>query len=435
MRRIARPYRPLAPAPMTASRSILHYVPRRVRRQLRSRLIPPILRTARRFAGAEPTLPAMRRYQHGGHETFGGYHDIRPISADGRALLAHATALVRRSPRASDEVEIGYFDRETAEFVALGRTALWCWQLGARLRWWPGEQRVLASNMLVGAEPSYCAIGPKRAIERLCSRPLFDVSADGCVGLALNFGRLARTRPGYGYPALEDPFEDEWLPPGDGVTIVELASGQTTGFVSLSSFAALGSNGTRRFHYLNSGFLSPSGKRFSVLHKHLEHPDRTAHWKVQAVIGNRDGTDLQIVPLPGAASHSSWIDDERIAYTVSALPFERHATYFLYDTRTRGVAPLHAAAPRGDGHPSLDPVSGRWITDSYPDLYDEQALHVLDPRGSCTTLARLRVFPGYSGEWRCDLHPRWGPDGSVVVIDSTHEGSRAMYELTTSSAA
>jgi Tol biopolymer transport system component len=32
------------------------------------------------------------------------------------------------------------------------------------------------------------------------------------------------------------------------------------------------------------------------------------------------------------------------------------------------------------------------------------------------------------GEWRCDTHPRYSPDGTKVVIDSTHEGlGRQMY--------
>lgn len=34
----------------------------------------------------------------------------------------------------------------------------------------------------------------------------------------------------------------------------------------------------------------------------------------------------------------------------------------------------------------------------------------------------------YNGEWRCDLHPRFSPNGRKVAIDSAHGGDgRQLY--------
>jgi hypothetical protein len=414
-------------------------LPRPLRRMLKTRVAPPALRALRRMREPNGAIDAapVRSFRVAGCETFAGYYDVSPISPDGCALLAHATSLRRRSPGVGDNARIGWFDLASGAYHDAGETRLWNWQMGARLRWWQGEpDKALAYNGLLDARPALCLARAGGEPVQLFPRPLFDVSRDQRTGVALNFGRLARCRPGYGYPAMADPFADDPCPSSDGIVIADLASGTSRLAFSLADFAELIDEPVAgAFHYLNAASLSPAGSRFSVLHKYLPDAQNVHKWVVCAVVGSSDGSNLARVPLRGNPSHYWWIDEDRIVYTgnsgVSSI-------YQIYDCRDRSVTPFSRAAPEIDGHPSCQ--SGRanplWVTDQYPDLYAEQALFLFradDARP--VELARFAADPRYQDEWRCDLHPRWSDDGGCVVIDSTHEGHRAIYAVTVTEAA
>ena len=53
--------------------------------------------------------------------------------------------------------------------------------------------------------------------------------------------------------------------------------------------------------------------------------------------------------------------------------------------------------------------------------------------GALAALARHVAFfrspPAYTGDVRCDLHPRWSRDGRAVCVDSTDDGTRQVYVL------
>jgi len=56
--------------------------------------------------------------------------------------------------------------------------------------------------------------------------------------------------------------------------------------------------------------------------------------------------------------------------------------------------------------------------------------------GTRVPLAHLLSTPKYTGEWRCDNHPRFSRDGKLVTVDSPHGGNgRQIYLIDISSIA
>jgi Tol biopolymer transport system component len=92
-----------------------------------------------------------------------------------------------------------------------------------------------------------------------------------------------------------------------------------------------------------------------------------------------------------------------------------------------------------NGHNTYLPRrNNEWIlNDTYPDkqrLQHPYLYHI--PTNRRIPLGHFHSPKEYVGEWRCDTHPRYSPDGTKVVIDSTHEGlGRQMYLIDVSSIA
>jgi len=102
--------------------------------------------------------------------------------------------------------------------------------------------------------------------------------------------------------------------------------------------------------------------------------------------------------------------------------------FYLFEDQSDRVEPVGPDVMTRDGHCSYLP-GNRWIlNDTYPDKERQQHLYLYDTAtGRRVPLATFYSPPEYAGEWRCDLHPRFSPDGRFVTVDSAHEGGRQIY--------
>ena len=82
-----------------------------------------------------------------------------------------------------------------------------------------------------------------------------------------------------------------------------------------------------------------------------------------------------------------------------------------------------------DGHACYSP-DGHWIAcDTYPRGPDHSSEVMLYDRvrNRKVRLGSFRSEPIFEGDIRCDLHPRWTPDGTALTIDAVPDGERQIY--------
>lgn len=370
----------------------------------------------------------IRKFADVNRQVFFGYYDITPFSPDSRLLLAIHAPIKNITPEPETEVIVGYYDLndEKGSFYEIGRSTTWCWQQGCRLQWYPdGSNRKVLYNRLVDGRYG-CVIqdiGSKKIIKSY-KRPVYAISDDGRWGLTLNFSRLQRLRPGYGYVNFPDETREQEKPQKDGIWRIDMDSGKEEFLFSVADVAGLEILDSMKGaeHYFNHLLFNPAGTRFMFIHLWTKDKKKFG----RHITCDIDGKNKFVLNNRGHASHYIWKSNDEL------LVFSTHqgsgTNYYLYKDKTSSKSVIGQGILKEDGHPSFSPDGTTLLLDTYPDKFREQRLFVygLDT-GEITGLGSFYSPLKFRGESRCDLHPRWSPCGKYVSIDSAHEGKRAMY--------
>jgi Tol biopolymer transport system component len=181
-------------------------------------------------------------------------------------------------------------------------------------------------------------------------------------------------------------------------------------------------------HWFNHLLVSTDGKRFIFLHR-WRGPKEGRSFATRMFTADPDGGNLHVLDPHGKTSHFIWRDPRHVL--AWAWHPSRGDRFYLYQDRTGKVEAIGPEVMTVNGHCSYLP-GGRWIlNDTYPDQQRLQHLYLYDTRsGKRVELGSFLSPREYAGEWRCDLHPRFSPDGRGVSIDSPHAGNgRQIYLL------
>lgn len=373
-------------------------------------------------------LPKLRALTRGPTQHFFGYYDKLEFDPTDRYVLGMATQTENRLVEPTDSVEIGMIDLDARgqSWVRLGESRAWNWQQGCMLQWLPGDRREVIWNDREGEgdEAHFVArildVGTRTL--RTIDSPIYAVTPDGASALSIDFSRLQRARPTYGYVGVDDPSEGSPAPADNGIFEVDLETGDSHLILSIAEVVGFGRSSSYapdEEHYLEMVQFNPSGTRFVVFERWIDGALRS-----RVLTANADGSELFLLSsAPGNLSHVAWIDDANL--TIFATAYDGYA---MFEDR-RGYTSTLLEASR-DGHEWFVAGADWMVSDTYGDDQNIQhpfLYHI--PTETTFALAHLMAEETFEGKLRCDNHPRVSRDGRKIVIDSAHRQGRQMYLL------
>ena len=404
---------------------------------------------------SQPFLHSVRGAETGPLETFVptraitrgplnhwfGYYDKREFDPTGRYVLSNETSFEGRAPTGDDSINVGYVDTQYHDtWYPIGQSRAWGWQQGCMLQWVGGRGQTVLWNDREGDSFVCRLFSIADRSTRTIPRPIYTVSPDGRFGLSVDFSRIDNLRPGYGYDGLADPNVAQRAPQDSGIWRVDLETGEDELIVSLADVASIpwpdGQQHTEAWHYFNHLLINPSGTRFIVLHRYRPKFDPATrqfegNFVTRMFTANVDGSDRFVLDPSGFTSHFIWKNDHQV--TMWTKPEGNQAGFYQFTDKTREVIPVgHDKMPTNGHNTYLPDPYGDWIlNDTYPDKQtSRQTVYLYHvPSGRRFDLGHFPSPPAYRGEWRCDTHPRSSDDGTVVAIDSPHDGGRQVYLL------
>ncbi len=377
-----------------------------------------------------PRIKDVRAVTRGPKHHFFGYYAICPWDPTGRDIVCMETDFGDRDVAPDDRAGICLVNVDTGEIRRIAETTAWNFQQGALVHWLGGggEKRRIVFNDVVSGKLKARVLDVDWGEERVLPRAITSVAHNGKTAACISFGRLNHTRPGYGYPGVDDPYKDQPHPADDGLFIMDIETGETHLAVSYKDVfeaAPPPEDHTGQTMWFNLVIFSRDARHVAFLsrYKGIERGWYTALFTV-----NVDGSELRcVLPYDWGCSHFDWVDADRLVATTRYKG--KLWCHCLFTNGKDDHRPVAPSILKQDGHCHAS-WDGRWmVTDSYPTGSRRmQHFYVMDMRNEeVALLARFHEPEQYHGHWRCDLHPRWSRDCRSVCIDSTHNGTRQVY--------
>ena len=364
----------------------------------------------------------------GGFEYFYGYYDKSPWDATDRYMICIKVKQAYKSVAPKEPGVVGIIDTQAGnKFIKIGITHSWNVQQSCMAQWMGPDfkTKIIYNDFRDG---KYCSViynWAEKHEERVLPLPVYDVARDGSFALSLDFSRLHRMRPGYGYSNLPETTKGELCPNKPCIWKMDIPSGTITELFKYTDMAAFEPDESMQGaeHKVNHLMISPNGKRFMVLHRWFQKGRK--HTRLVTV--NVDKTEMYNLSDDVFVSHCYWKNDQEILSFLRKKETGNH--YYLMKDQTQEYK-MYWPELNTDGHCSYSPDGKFIITDTYPNRKRIASVYLCtEDDNRSRKIARVFAPFKYDNDCRCDLHPRWNRAGTKICIDSVHEGRRGLYVI------
>ena len=400
------------------------------------------------FAGLAPfpELSAPRAVTQGPHDHFlANYFAINAWSPDNRHLLTLETDLKDELPDGRP-CTLGLVDlADGNRFIPVMETRAWNFQEAAMAHWLPNEKDTFVVNDFRDGKFVAVVRNWRTGAERVIPHPVSAVSEDGTWALSINYARLYLTRPDYGYAGEgQDPRRGIVFPEDDGLWRVDLTTGEAKLLVSCAALRDKVPHVPETgLSYICHTVISKDMKRVYFLSRSVSQSMEGVkkftgvNWHTTAFTCNADGSDVRrCFPDGWGSSHFNWkpAHSERDARTMIVTCNWQNRVYTHVEFTVGEEDKAHQVggdAMNFDGHCIYTP-DGNFISgDGYwDDNFYRHWKMVRLADNAVKDIGDFYVPAAYRDVYcRCDLHPRWRPDGRPLAFNSVHEGSRQIYVM------
>ncbi|MFB2121254.1 hypothetical protein [Parapedobacter sp. 2B3] len=382
---------------------------------------------------------AVRMLTSGSQNHFFGYYGINPWNRDKTYVLSLEAPFNNRLPNPGEKAAIGLVDMKTGAFNRITETNAWNLQQGCMLHWNPlNPNTEFYFNDVSDGRLVSVRFDIRTGNRTIVADTISGLSKDGKSAVHVNYGRISRLRKVVSYSGTSDPNPDVAYPEDDGVFIIDLLTGQKRLAVSYKQMAddilTYHPEIDERHMWVEHADINRDGTRFLFLPRTWNKDASKLETGLYTV--GLDGTGMRrLIPYGSSVSHFGWRNQNELIATFN-YPADSRSHVFLADTADR--VQFQPVEPfQWDGHCSFS-LDGKWLlTDGSKDtkqMTNSVWLYGMET-GQHRKLATMQMLEErfLKGDARCDLHPRFSDDNSMVCVDGIDpkSGNRQIFIIET----